>query len=114
MVKICPKCGTKNFDDSRFCRKCFIKIKKIPVTRDEPLKDEFDYSYSKGYSVDIAARNFFTIPGIVSGLVAFFILPWIFGILAFALGINAVFRGDRLGIVAVALGFISIFGFFLF
>lgn len=104
----------KNFDDANYCRQCFDKIKKVPVTGDKPLKDEFEYTTPTGYSVDIAARNFFTIPGIVSGLVAFFIIPWLFGILALVLGINAVFRGDRLGIVAVALGFISIFRFFLF
>jgi len=113
MAKICPKCGTNNFDDAKYCRKCFDKIKKIPVTGDEPLKDEFDYSYSKGYSFDIAGRYAFAIPGVASGLISLLFLPIIFGPLALVLGINAVLRSDRLGIIAIILGSISLFGNFL-
>ena len=114
MVKICSKCGTKNFDNAKYCRQCFKKIKKVPVTGDDPLKDEFDYSYSKGYSFDIAGRYAFAIPGVVSGLISLLFFPLVFGTLALVLGINAVLRSDRLGIIAILLGSISLFWSYIF
>ena len=57
MVKFCPNCGVKNFDDTRLCMKCNANIKKVmqqPLeteeTKPKQLRDEFHGLQPMGYT----------------------------------------------------------------
>ena len=47
MVKICPNCGEKNFDDSKYCMKCYTNIKRVEKQLDKSLmtkkQDEYPF-----------------------------------------------------------------------
>lgn len=114
MVKICPNCKEKNFDDSKRCMKCNAKIKKVITQPDEPLSDEFPDFKPLGYHVDYAVRNFFSIPGIIFAIISFFIIPIIFIPMAFTFGSLGVIKSDKFGYIAIILGVISILLMLLF
>jgi len=111
MVKICPNCGEKNFDDAKYCIKCTTKIKKVEKLPDRPIIDENDeYSYytPKGYQVNAGVREYFTYPAIIFGILSFFFFPIFMIIIAFILSAKSIQNDDNWGYIALAIAFISI------
>ena len=111
MVKICPECGEKNFDDAKYCTHCNTNIKKTEKQPDGsllPKNDEYSYYTPRGYRVDPGVREYFTLPGIFFGALSFFFIPIVFIPLAFTLGGLAVIKDDKLGYIAIVLAIIAI------
>ena len=111
MVKICPNCGEKNFDDAKQCMHCNTNIKKVEILPDKPLipkDDEYSYYTPRGYTIDPGVREYFTFPAIICGVISLFFLPILFIPLAFILGGRATIKGDKLGYIAIIIAIISI------
>ena len=111
MVKICPKCRTKNFDDTKYCMKCSEKIKHIkpePVTvfpsAPTTETDEFHGLQPKGYTPEPwQGRPYTKLASTCIGLYllfffiySLFILLFIFAILTIVFGKFAISNGDKI------------------
>jgi len=111
-MKICPECGAKNFDDSKYCMKCTANIKNAELQPYKAIisKEDDDYPFytPRGYVANSSIRNYFTLPGIFFGIISFFFIPILFVILAFVFGSRAAFKGDSYGYIAVLLAIISL------
>jgi len=111
MVKICPNCGEKNFDDAKYCMKCNTKIKRVEKLPDKPIIDENDeYSYykPKGYQVKPGVREYITYPAIIFAVASFFIFSIFTLILAFILSSRSIQKDDNWGYIALGIAFISL------
>lgn len=52
MVKICPKCREKKFDDKKFCVHCGKFIKGVEKQAEDPVVDDFPEFTPRGYTSD--------------------------------------------------------------
>ena len=110
-MKICPKCGTKNFDDARYCMKCTGKISGVkPESMVEPspletqAKTEFNGWKPRGYTPQPWEGRVYSRLGLVCVLLYFiflmtipiYIVLFIFSILATVLGKIAIKNGDKM------------------
>ena len=124
MVKICPSCGEKNFDDARKCMKCNENIKYIQVKPDN-FVDEFEGMAPRGATPNVwKGRYFGRIALILVGLYFVFllifplyILLFVFSIFTIVFGKFAMNNGDeyigKFTFVVGAITFIITLAFFI-
>lgn len=111
MVKVCPECGEKNFDDAKYCMKCNTNIKRIEKLPDKPFifkDDEYSYYTPRGYCLDPGVREYFTIPAIVLAIVSFFFLPIFLDLFAFIFASRSIIKGDSYGYIAIFIAVLSL------
>lgn len=124
LVKICPKCGAKNFDDARLCMKCNTNIKRIIQQPSEtegslpkPMRDEFHGLQPMGYTPQTWQGRYYSRVGLTfAGLYfvfffifSLFIILFIFSILVAILGWIGKKNGDDfLGKICFGIGIVLI------
>jgi hypothetical protein len=108
MVKVCPDCGAKNFDEAKYCTQCYQSIRRVTIKLD-PLTQEFENMRPRGYTYNVNEGNYYGGVAFVFAFLSFFFLPFIFFLLTVVFGIIAIVKG------AQALGAMAIFvsGIFL-
>jgi hypothetical protein len=119
MVKICPYCHTKNFDDAKYCMSCTEKITEVNAeivtsrTRTITNNDQFGGRQPQGYTPEPWQGRLYTklsLSCIVLFFVFFFIYPafivlFLFSVLASILGKVGASHGDKsLGKFTMAIG----------
>ena len=111
MVKICPECGEKNFDDAKYCMKCNANIKRVEKLVDKSLiskDDEYSYYTPRGHRLDAGVREYFTIPAIVLAIVSFFFLSIFLILFAFIFASKSIIKGDSYGYIAIFIAVLSL------
>lgn len=111
MVKICPRCQTKNFDDARHCTNCTEKLKRVPsqpVELQEPMhlnqRDEFEGLHPRGHSPEPWEGRWFSKVGLIFAAIfciflfiyPLYLLLFIFSIVVIFLGRVGMKKGDTL------------------
>jgi len=110
MVKICPNCGEKNFDDALFCMSCTENIKNVKTKPEVQqaisfnVRDEFEGLRPRGYKPQPWQGRYYSKLGLLfAGLYllfffiySLFIILFIFSILVVVLGWVGIKNGDEL------------------
>jgi hypothetical protein len=126
MVKICPSCGMRNFDDAKICTSCFEKIRDAAVIEHE-IEDVMPGFKPRGMDKQVFEGRIYTKTGASLFIlyISLYILFWfywfldsvyeaiillVFALLIILCGRLAMTNGDRLlGKYVLLLGFILIF-----
>ena len=106
MVKICPKCNTKNSNKSDFCVNCSYSLSNIKIIEDKTFDSTVD-NYSK--EEHTTNGKIALVCGILGIILVFFInfIPFFLAIIAIGLGISARNQGDRYGTYGLILGVLT-------
>ena len=112
MVKICQKCGEKNFDDSKECMHCNTNLRKVKKQPYQPIRDtetgEPIYYESSNYENMPYVKRYFSSIGNSCAFISLFFYPIIFIPASFIFGCIALIKGDKYGVVSILIGFISL------
>ena len=108
MAKVCPKCRSKNFDDAKYCQVCEANIKDVKIESDAPIPDEFPDFKPRGYQYDYSQGRPFTLGGFFFAALSFLIGGVFFIAISFMLSGIGIIRGDRLGLLPLLLGIVSL------
>ena len=111
MVKICPDCETKNFDDARHCTNCSKSLKRVPsqhVEVPEEMRsypgDELEGLRPRGHTPEPWEGRWFSKVGLVFAalfciflfIYPLYLLLFIFSITVLILGRVGMKKGDVL------------------
>jgi len=97
MVKICPKCSMKNFDDTRLCEKCLTDISNLPILKEKVSYDNYSYFTPRGMQKQPYEGRIYSKIGLSFAtlffvlLVMYFYLPILLAFLFYILVILAIF-----------------------
>lgn len=109
----CGECGTDNPDTNQFCKNCGNALRKVPVagqsgapaTPAPPAPAPTASGKGTGIS---GTGKIAIILGVLSGVAAFFILPYILGMVAVLLGALVLYKKNKFGIICLLLGISAI------
>lgn len=111
----CSECGTENPDTNQFCKNCGNTLRKVPVAKHsgapavpEPVPQVHVPPVSNTGTGVFRTRKILLILGVLSGVAAFFILPYILGMVAVLLGVLVLYRKNKFGIICILLGISAI------
>lgn len=111
----CGECGTDNPDTNQFCKNCGNALRKVPVAGHSgapvtpvPVPPvPAPPASGKGTGI-LGTGKIAIILGVLSGVAAFFILPYILGMVAALLGALVLYKKNNFGIICLLLGISSI------
>jgi len=118
MVKICPNCGNKNYNDSVKCINCDGDIGLIPITKDPKFNDEKPRTLQYEEHKIVSMGKSFTLMGIflsVAFIISLILVPltmltiiffFILASLIVFMGFMAIKKDEWLGLIPLIIGII--------
>ncbi len=109
----CGECGTENPDTNQFCKNCGNALRKAPVTGHSgapavPVPPAPVPPVSNtGTGISTTAKIAIVL-GALCGVTAFFILPYILGMVAVLLGALVLYKKNKFGVICILLGLSAI------
>jgi len=127
-IMFCGKCGTDNPDTNKFCKNCGRALRRVepsdvpapavpaPVAATAPPVTTVPSSpgYSTAQSrmepvpvpgfIGILTQRKYMVAGVICGVASALILPYILGVAAIILGIWAITKKDKLGVIGIIIG----------
>jgi hypothetical protein len=119
----CGECGIENPDTNQFCKNCGKPLKKhtvqqipagypTPAAAAPPISPPAGFVSAQvplqpappGGFMGTLRRRKAMVASIIFGVASALILPYIFGALAIILGIWAVYKKDKLGVIGIIIG----------
>jgi hypothetical protein len=111
----CGECGSRNPDTNAFCNNCGKPLKKPMIAGTaQPVPAPaavFPATPPEVLVVPASTKKterLIIYTSVTCGIASFFIIPYMFAIVAIALGIFAVYKKDRLGVTGVVIGMVAI------
>jgi hypothetical protein len=116
----CGECGTENPETNKFCKNCGNTLKRVQQTPAPTTPVQVPaQSYSQPVSApapqvqmpgksSVLRKHAISIISIFPAVGAFFMYPYVLGIVAIILGLVAIKKRDFLGIIVVAVGLAAI------
>ena len=109
----CGECGTENPDTNQFCKNCGNALRKAPVTGHSgapavPVPQAPVPPVSNTGTGIIGTGKIAIVLGALCGVTAFFILPYILGMVAVLLGALVLYKKNKFGIICILLGLSAI------
>ena len=119
----CGECGTQNPETNMFCKNCGKPLKKSlaqnTTQSHAPLAPAAPYippspsvvtvkTPTSGFMGTLKSRKIL-VASIICGVVSALILPYILGVVAIILGIWAIYKKDKLGVIGIIIGLLVVF-----
>ncbi|HII98278.1 MAG TPA: zinc-ribbon domain-containing protein [Methanoregula sp.] len=111
----CGECGTENPDTNQFCKNCGNALRKAPVTEHSgapavpvPVPQAPVLPVSNPGTGISTTGKIAIVLGALCGVTAFFILPYLLGMIAVLLGAFVLYKKNKIGVICILLGISAI------